>query len=179
MPRAARLRARGLTLVELVVGVAILGLLLGLGAPSFSRMLADHRIKGEKSSLLDSLVVAREEARQAGAPASVCASSDGATCTATAWEQGHIVFRDVNGNGSMDAGDTVVTRVAAAAAGISIASIELASGRALDVVRFDNEGKLSVTTQIQFTVCKSGVPSFLVAVRRNGQVRASKGANCA
>lgn len=179
LPPAALWRARGLTLVELLAGVAILGILLGVGAPSFSRMLADYRLKGEKSGLLDSLVVAREEARQSGSSTAVCASNNGTTCTATDWRQGHIVFRDANGNGSVNTGEAIVARVAGAAPGITITTVELASDLAIDVVRFDHEGKLAVTTQVQFTVCKPGVPRLLVAVRRNGQVKASSGGDCA
>ncbi len=179
LSRAPRLRARGLTLIELVASLAILAILLGLGAPTFSYMMADRRVKSEKSNMLDSLLVAREEARQTAAPTAVCASSDGSSCDNSAWNEGHIVFRDTNGNADVDSGESVLLRVTGAASGITIHAVEQASDAAVEAVRFDAAGKLAFHTTIEFTVCKEGVPSMLVVVRRNGQVRAEAGEECA
>lgn len=179
MHRTRQRCARGFTLLELLAGMAILGIVLAVGAPSFSRTLADYRVKGEKSGLLDSLLVAREDARQAASATAVCASSNGTSCTSGSWSAGHIVFRDANGNATVDTGEAVVARVTAAAAGIAITAVEPASDSSLSAVRFDAQGKLAVQTSVEFKVCKAGLPALLVTVRRNGQVRASAAAVCA
>lgn len=173
-PRLTGPRARGLTLVELLAALTILALVLGIGAPSFSYLLAERRASGEKSGLQDALAVARELARQSGAPSALCASTSGTGCTDTAWHKGYLVFLDLNGNGAVDAGENVALHSPKAAVGVTIEGIEKDGGAAVDEVRFDPEGKLSGTSPIQFTVCSSAVAPYLVAVRRNGQVAGAK-----
>lgn len=53
---------RGVTLVELMVAIAILGILLSLAAPSFSVVIENQRAKAAAADLYTSLVRARSEA---------------------------------------------------------------------------------------------------------------------
>lgn len=55
-------RARGLSLIELLAGLVILSVLVSLAAPSFSRMLAEQRLRQAGSELRISLATARSEA---------------------------------------------------------------------------------------------------------------------
>jgi type IV fimbrial biogenesis protein FimT len=55
-------RARGFTLVELMVVIAIVGVLAVIAQPSFTRMLAKQRTRSAASGLQLSLVKARSEA---------------------------------------------------------------------------------------------------------------------
>lgn len=56
------LSARGLTLVELLVGLALLAVVLSLSLPSFSTALRNQGIRTAAQSLLDGLQAARSEA---------------------------------------------------------------------------------------------------------------------
>lgn len=55
-------RSHGLSLIELLAGLVILSVLISLAAPSFSRMLAEQRLRQAGSELRISLATARSEA---------------------------------------------------------------------------------------------------------------------
>lgn len=53
---------RGFTLVEMMVGLAIMALLLGIGLPQFSAWISNARIRTVAESVLSGLQIARAEA---------------------------------------------------------------------------------------------------------------------
>jgi type IV fimbrial biogenesis protein FimT len=55
---------RGLTLVELLVVIAVLGILISLVAPSFRGFIARHRVQGINAELVTDLQLARSEVAQ-------------------------------------------------------------------------------------------------------------------
>ncbi len=99
---------RGLTLVELIITLVVAGILLGIGVPSMRTMIQDNRLVAAANGLVLTLNYARSEAIKRFAVVSLCASDDGANCTATAWDQGWIVFLDADVAGQVDAGDIVL-----------------------------------------------------------------------
>lgn len=103
---------RGINLIELMVAMSIAAVSLTVGVPSFQGL----RISQDRSSAIIELVssarLARSEAAVRGTPASICASTDGATCSGeTDWTQGWLVFRDTDGDLTIDAGDDLVKQV--------------------------------------------------------------------
>ena len=101
----------GLTLLELIVGIAVLGILLAVGVPSFQSTVNSNRLAAQTNSLVTALNVARSEAVKRGQPVSVCASTNQTSCSGgTAWTTGWIAFTDANGAvGTVNApGDTVL-----------------------------------------------------------------------
>lgn len=108
---AQRRGSRGITLLETIVVMGIVAILLAVGIPSFLYVTTSNRIASEVNALLGDLQYARAEAIKEGQNVTVCVSSDGATCKAagtTAWNDGWIVFSDVNGDATVDAGDIVL-----------------------------------------------------------------------
>jgi type IV fimbrial biogenesis protein FimT len=55
-------RARGATLVELMIGLAVLALLVGIGVPAFRDMMKNYQIRTAAESLIGGLQTARNEA---------------------------------------------------------------------------------------------------------------------
>ncbi|MGV8942084.1 MAG: GspH/FimT family pseudopilin [Lysobacter sp.] len=90
-----RQEARGFTLVELVVTLAVMTVLLGIGVPSFQRLQQGTRTATTFHLLTTSLALARMAAVKNHTPVSVCPSSDGRYCRGdTVWEDGWIVYSD-------------------------------------------------------------------------------------
>ena len=94
----ARRWSSGVTMVELMFAVAILGITLAFAVPSYRDAALNSKLNAIASSLHASVLVARSEAIKANAPTTLCASSDGETCTGT-WTQGWVV---------LDAADAVI-----------------------------------------------------------------------
>lgn len=104
MKQHARL-ARGFSLIELVVAVAILGVLTALAAPSFSEISLTSKLTDLANRLVSYAAVARSEAIKRNVLVTLCKSADAAACASTGgWEQGWIVktptevlFKDAGG----------------------------------------------------------------------------------
>ncbi|OQX36714.1 MAG: hypothetical protein B0D91_08530 [Oceanospirillales bacterium LUC14_002_19_P2] len=62
---------KGFTLVELMITLAIAGILLGIGIPSFQDFMAENRVRSHSSALQHSLQYARSEAIKRNALISV------------------------------------------------------------------------------------------------------------
>lgn len=104
-------RQRGFTITELMVVVAIIAILLGIGLPSYRYITNSYRMSAEVNGLLGDLQYARAEAVREGQTVTACVSTDGATCTGGVnWAKGWIVFSDPNNNQTVDAGETVLRK---------------------------------------------------------------------
>jgi type IV fimbrial biogenesis protein FimT len=101
--------SRGVTLLEMLTVIGMISLLMAIGLPSYKYVTNRNRITAEVNGLLGDLQYARLEAIKEGQTVSVCVSSNSATCLAsTAWQNGWIIFSDVNANGQLGAGDTLL-----------------------------------------------------------------------
>ena len=105
-------RPRGFTLFELMIVLAIAGLLLGLGVPAMGDFIRNSRITGAANDVMAALHYARSEAIKRRRPVSLCSSADSQAanpgCAATSQLTGWIVFVDLNQDGQRDAGEDVL-----------------------------------------------------------------------
>ena len=98
----------GVTLLELVVAIAVLGVLLGIAVPGFNQLLLNNRQVSATNEFIAALQGARSTAVTRNSRVTVCASQDQASCSGGNWSAGWIVFSDDNGNQSFDGGETLL-----------------------------------------------------------------------
>jgi type IV fimbrial biogenesis protein FimT len=102
-------RQQGFNLLELMVGITVLGVLLGIGVPSFTQMLRTNRLVGQSNELVTALSYARSEALKRGFRVSACPGSGAACSGGTDWNVGILVFSDDTGaTGALDAADELL-----------------------------------------------------------------------
>jgi type IV fimbrial biogenesis protein FimT len=71
-----RLTPRGFTLVEVLISIAVLGVLIALGVPGFGEWLQNQQIRAAADATLNGLQVARGEAVRRNAPVRFVLVSD-------------------------------------------------------------------------------------------------------
>ena len=100
----------GFNLIELMVGVAILGFVAAFALPQFTATIKDNRIRTVSSDVLADLAMARSQAATLGTQVAVCTSSNGTSCATSGnnWQVGRLIYVDANESGTLDAGDTVI-----------------------------------------------------------------------
>ena len=104
---------RGTTLVELMVGLAIVALLFALGAPSFSNWIQNTQIRTSAETIQNGLQLARAEAVRRNAPVRFQMVSDvTAACAASTTGGSWVVSQDdPAGACASAASDTVAPRI--------------------------------------------------------------------
>src|SRR5208282_859453 len=105
--------SQGSTLIELITVMSIVAIMLFIGVPSFRYVTSANRVAGEVNGLLGDMQFARAAAINEGQLVGVCVSSNSAsanpTCTGSnQWQDGWIVYSDLNGNGALDNGEPVL-----------------------------------------------------------------------
>ncbi len=77
LDRHGEIRAqRGFTLMELMVVLAVVGVIMGIAVPNFGLYIRNSRLTGAANDLLASVTMARSEAIKRQVPVAVCATDD-------------------------------------------------------------------------------------------------------
>jgi type IV fimbrial biogenesis protein FimT len=103
--------SRGLTLIELLIALLILGILMSLGVPAMRQFLYGIQVKSEISRLMASVQLTRSEAILRNHTVTMCPSSMASAgepiCGGT-YADGWIVFSNRNRDNVVDDNDRVV-----------------------------------------------------------------------
>ena len=86
--------AHGFTLIELMVTVAVMGILAIVAMPSMAALVTNSRVSGQTEELVTSLQLARAEAIRRNARVTVCAGAAGVCSGSTTWSGWTIFGRD-------------------------------------------------------------------------------------
>ncbi len=104
--------AKGFTLLELLVTLAVLAITLGIGFPALGSVVERTRIANTYHVLTASLMAARAAAITRGEPVTVCPSLDGARCRHDqVWEDGWIIFADPRRTGEPADATSIMRRI--------------------------------------------------------------------
>ena len=142
-----------MTLTELMMALAVLGILVGVSAPYLRDTLLNWRITAQTNDLLSDFGAARGQAAGLAVTVTMCASSNGTTCVGS-WDQGRLIFTDPDADATVDAGDTIVRKIAAINSTTTLAVANLATaGR----VQFRSTGLASgvIGSGATFKFCDS------------------------
>ena len=175
----------GLTLIELIVVIIIVGVVSGIAIPSMNNVLENQRISAANNDLITSMVIARSEAVRQKKHVTVCASSNGTTCNTGStgianWSDGWIVFANSSSaNLTRNTGSEPLINVVSAPKGISSITLSLSNGGAATLLSYRPNGSLGsvATNQAKlFTICDSRGASSASAtlLNRTGRPKAHK-----
>ncbi|HEY7759427.1 MAG TPA: GspH/FimT family pseudopilin [Burkholderiales bacterium] len=156
-------RVSGFTVIELMFVVALVAVLLTIGAPALHTMIINNRISTAAGDLISDFTFARATAIGRAQRVSICASNDQATCNGASWGQGWIVFTDANADGDFDAGTDNIVRVREALApGLTVTPTPNALG-----IQFRPSGPADAARRFQ--VCKPGFVGRNVDLNATGR----------
>lgn len=106
-------KQHGFTLYELLITIVVIGVILALGVPNLGDFTRNSRVTAAANDFHGSFLLARSEAARAKANVTICASDEPfgtAGCDGASFEDGWIIFVDINGDGARAGTDENVLR---------------------------------------------------------------------
>jgi type IV fimbrial biogenesis protein FimT len=161
-------RATGFTLVELLIAVAIIGVLFGIALPAYDGAMEASRTNAAKSALLASVTRSINRAAITGRHVVLCSSHDGETCSGQPdWSGGWVAFLDTNNNRTRDAGESLLLHEPALAGKVRLRSTV---GRTRLVIQ-PNGGNAG--SNVTFTLCDGRGPkrAETIVLSNTGRLR--------
>ena len=162
--------SRGFTLTELLIVLAIVGILAMIGAPAMGSLLARVHQDGAEASIADSLRRARTTAVMHNTRVVVCPSRDGRRCNkGDDWQHGWLVANDADHDGQPDTGAQALAAIGAMPDGTRIIT---SAGRG--ALTFQPSGSAG-GSNVNFTICHAHDRNGKsVVVANSGRVRIGK-----
>jgi len=174
-PRPARPRSLGtggFSMVELIVVLAVIGILLSIAVPPFRDFLRNNQLASISHEFVASTNLARSEAVRRGGRVTLCRSATGAACAGSGnWDQGWIVFADPDNDATVDAGEEVLQVHRAVQGGSTlVGNINVVSR-----ITFDAQGRPGQAGTV--TLCNTGEGVDII-LSPMGRLRTAEAALC-
>ena len=166
-------QAKGFTLLELLVTLAVASILVSVGVPSFRGAIMDNRLVRDSNQFVGAINLARSTAVRFQRNATVCASTnyDAAvpTCSSsTDWSSGWIVWVDKNRDAATSANEIIYVQA-------PINDANTFSSTAATLFSFDARG-FGVTLGDDLMLCdnRSGETGRRIRVNNVGRTNVSR-----
>ncbi|MEJ2392928.1 MAG: GspH/FimT family pseudopilin [Gammaproteobacteria bacterium] len=138
----------GFTLIELMTVVALVAIMAMIAFPAYSWLTTTNRMASEINDFTTDVAYARSEAVKRGQTVTLCASSNSTgsnpSCTGGPYTNGWIVFNDINGNGTVDAGEDLLK----VHSGLNGGDTLTGNSSAVNRVTYNNVGMTSNTGKV-------------------------------
>lgn len=159
---------QGTTLIEQIMVLAIIGILIGIAAPSLGKLVIRNQQQIAQSDLISALQHARGTALTTGKRTLLCPTRDGSHCSDDLhWENGWLLFQDPDSSNQPEHGPLYVWRGYS-----SKLTIRGTDGRRF--VRFLPDGSAN-GSNITLLFCQRGNPDHVLSVfvSNNGRIRSA------
>lgn len=166
-------RARGFTLIELMIVVTVLGIVMAIGVPSFNTMIMNNRLAAASNDVAGALHFARAEAVRRGRTVQVEALNSNVT-------NGLRVWFDEDGDGGFDNDEELRVVRLPAASGVAVSgAVNGTAATDLDM-SYSPRGVVSSGDSMTFTVCddRSGNHGKQLTLLASGLLRLTSGVAC-
>lgn len=155
-------RNRGVTLIELIIVLTIVGILAALAGPGLQKFVSSNRLTAQVNDLLADMSLARSEAIKRNVSAGICESTSGTACTTSGnWSTGWLVYYvcPTGDPSGCTAGNNVVVKVHEALSGGNTLSafrtdVSTNTPSSVNAMTFGKSGAFSSQAYTyKFTVC--------------------------
>ena len=138
-------------MMEMLITITILGIIAALGLPSLNEFIEDNRLGAAAGDMVTAMQTGRSEAVGRNAYVTLCKKNSGGTdcVTSGGWQQGWLIFVDVDGDGTVDGGDEIL---AIHDALLGALTFHGTSG-VEDLITFRPSGQTSVTSLQTMVLC--------------------------
>lgn len=160
----------GLTLVEMMIGLAIIGVVITFAIPSAQSIIQQNRIVAEINELSGIVQFARNNSIDEQINTVLCPSQNFSTCT-NDWDHPKMVFSDVNGNNERDADEQLLVGSS------SISQHNNLSGPALPIQFLPNGSTLIAASLVLCNNDNDDSYARALFISLQGRVKMSKDTN--
>ena len=157
----------GFTALELIVTMTIIAILLAAGVPAFKNYSWNLRMKTAMDTLQTDLNLARGRAISHNTQTVICPASTNGNCSGqTTWQDGWIVFADLNADRNKQNGEPLLKQANA------VALLDISSSSSRSNLRFYPNGSApGSNASILFCDTRGSSEAGTITVSNSGRIR--------